>query len=54
MAVLGFEFVLKIPYFGPLFKENDYNEYRYSWLDAFVPSDSDEDQTNEFELSNQL
>lgn len=30
MAVLGFEFVLKIPYFGPLFKENDYNEYRYS------------------------
>ncbi|KAH9414752.1 natural resistance-associated macrophage protein 2-like [Dermatophagoides pteronyssinus] len=30
VAVLGFEFVYKIPYFGPWFKESDYNEYRYS------------------------
>ncbi|KAH9515896.1 hypothetical protein DERF_006671 [Dermatophagoides farinae] len=30
LAVLGFEFVYNIPYFGPWFKESDYNEYRYS------------------------
>ncbi|OTF83546.1 hypothetical protein BLA29_008400 [Euroglyphus maynei] len=30
MAVLGFDFVYNVPYFGPWFKESDYNEYRYS------------------------
>src|SRR5699024_1582997 len=30
LAVLGFEFVLKVPYFGHRFKEADYSEYRYS------------------------
>ncbi|KAH9404054.1 hypothetical protein TYRP_014570, partial [Tyrophagus putrescentiae] len=30
LAVLGFEFVLEVPYVGKYFKESDYNEYRYS------------------------
>lgn len=41
MAVLGFDFVLEVPYVGKYFKESDYNEYRYSWLIDIVLSDSE-------------
>lgn len=41
MAVLGFDFVLEVPYVGKYFKESDYNEYRYSWLVDIVLSDSE-------------
>lgn len=41
MAVLGFDFVLEVPYVGKYFKESDYNEYRYSWLLDIVLSDSE-------------
>lgn len=41
LAVLGFEFVLEVPYVGKYFKESDYNEYRYSWLDVIVLSESE-------------
>lgn len=41
LAVLGFEFVLEVPYVGKYFKESDYNEYRYSWLDVIVLCESE-------------